>query len=589
MTHATSTLTRSSGAPRRLWRAAAAVLAAPAVILGAWAWTAFGGQVEQLRADERRRAESAVAAVARRWEQSVGEGGGVALRRGDGAWAPFIAVSTPASDGAAARIAMATMVEDAAAALPFFAHAVAQDGLGVRGHIAWARCLWQVGDRERAHSVVDALRGLRPATEAGVSAKFAAALLRAEWAAAAGDDSAAQELWTDLAQVRLRLGAAATLAGIAALEELAPPPDPVAVADLAAAARVAGAFDRGELQPPQVPRMLPDGSLLVPREDRRWDVWSSARVERVWGECIAGVAPQHLGFTFDSSSGAVALRAVQPGNRVVGVRPDGVPASERWGQLQGALLLAAGLAFVLGNGLLVRVVRREVRASRARAELLDLVSHELRTPLAALSLRTEMLAQGVVSPAKQADYHRSVHGDVQRLATLVERVLDAARAERIAVPAAQPVPVRTLVARGVRAARDATRLAGQRLSLQVPRDLPAVHADAEVLARALRNLLENAAKYCPAGSAIDVRAELRDGELRLTVADRGPGIPTGERERVFVPFQRGSTAPSSISGSGLGLALVQSAARQHGGQVEVEDREGGGAVFTLRLPAERGA
>jgi signal transduction histidine kinase len=120
----------------------------------------------------------------------------------------------------------------------------------------------------------------------------------------------------------------------------------------------------------------------------------------------------------------------------------------------------------------------------------------------------------------------------------------------------------------------------------VPRALPVLAADREVLARAVRNLLENAARHAPPGTTVDLRAMVVDGEVWLEVDDRGPGVPRAERRTILMPFVRGAAA-RAVPGSGLGLALVERAVRLHHGRVEVLDRAGGGASFRLRLPAPR--
>ncbi|MCA8974492.1 MAG: HAMP domain-containing histidine kinase, partial [Planctomycetes bacterium] len=239
---------------------------------------------------------------------------------------------------------------------------------------------------------------------------------------------------------------------------------------------------------------------------------------------------------------------------------------------------------VFGNLLLWRLARRELALVRLRRDFVDIVSHELRTPLTALSLKAEMLAHGDVPDARLPHYLRSMHGDVRRLTEQVERILDFGRLERGTRLQREIVPVRSFLARGLRAGRPALRLVGQQLEVEAPRSLPAIAADVEVLARALRNLLENAAKYAPHGSRVAVRAFASAGTVTVEVADTGPGVTPAERRAIFQPFVRASAASPDIQGSGLGLALVEAAAKAHGGKVDVRERAGGGAVFTLTLP-----
>jgi len=195
-----------------------------------------------------------------------------------------------------------------------------------------------------------------------------------------------------------------------------------------------------------------------------------------------------------------------------------------------------------------------------------------------------MLANGDVPAKRQTHYLQSLHVDVHRLTDQVERILDFGRLERGAPLHREVVPTRSIVAKGLRAGMPALRLVQQNLKVDVPRSLPALEADVEVLARALRNLLENAAKYAPKGSTVAVRAFANGNRVSVEIADTGPGVAQDERQAIFQPFVRASTATPDIQGSGLGLALVSAAAKAHGGSIEVRDREGGGAVFTLQLP-----
>jgi signal transduction histidine kinase len=174
---------------------------------------------------------------------------------------------------------------------------------------------------------------------------------------------------------------------------------------------------------------------------------------------------------------------------------------------------------------------------------------------------------------------------------MVHDVLDFARLERGRYRL-QPrrVPVRRLVATAVRASRDAVRLGGQRLLVAAPRGLPELCVDVEVLARALRNLIDNAAKQAPAGSVIELevagtgRGPERGNSVAFAVRDTGPGLGGVDVATLFEPFRKGTGA-----GSGLGLAIVDRAVRAHGGRVRVAERPGGGAEFRIDLPDTGGA
>ena len=131
-------------------------------------------------------------------------------------------------------------------------------------------------------------------------------------------------------------------------------------------------------------------------------------------------------------------------------------------------------------------------------------------------------------------------------------------------------------------------LAGRPVRVLLPEDLPLVHIDAVLIERVLANLLENAAKYTPAGSAIDIGARAAGEAIELWVDDHGPGLPKGREEELFKKFERGQKE-SATPGVGLGLAICRAIAQAHGGSITGGNRtategDSGGARFTLRLP-----
>jgi two-component system, OmpR family, sensor histidine kinase KdpD len=126
-------------------------------------------------------------------------------------------------------------------------------------------------------------------------------------------------------------------------------------------------------------------------------------------------------------------------------------------------------------------------------------------------------------------------------------------------------------------------LTAHRVEVGVLRDLPLVEFDATLIERVLYNLLENAGKYTPAGTVIAIAAEASAGQLFITVSDRGPGVPQGQREAIFEKFTRGSRE-SATPGVGLGLAISRAIVEAHRGKIWVEDNPGGGARFCFTLP-----
>jgi two-component system sensor histidine kinase KdpD len=125
-------------------------------------------------------------------------------------------------------------------------------------------------------------------------------------------------------------------------------------------------------------------------------------------------------------------------------------------------------------------------------------------------------------------------------------------------------------------------LAGRTVRASLPADLPLIPVDPVLLGQVLVNLLENAVKYTPAGTPIDLEAEAQPGVVLFTVADRGPGFVAGDEERVFERFYRAGQQGSG--GSGLGLAICRGIVEAHGGTITADQRPGGGARFRIRLP-----
>jgi signal transduction histidine kinase len=266
------------------------------------------------------------------------------------------------------------------------------------------------------------------------------------------------------------------------------------------------------------------------------------------------------------------------------------PAAALGGQLAAAddrlvwTLGAVGFVVLLGLLFAWRAVRAESRLATRKAEFVSAVSHELRTPLTSIRMYADMLKEGWVKDEQTAkDYFGLISAESERLTRLVNNVLDFSRIEKgrkdFEMRLGDPAPVVRDVA-GVLAPY--LREKGFELQLEVPERLPECAFDKDALTQILVNLIDNAVKY--GAREVRVEAEAIDGRVVLRVLDRGPGIPAEEQGRIFEPFSRGENA-GSVGGSGLGLALVHHYVDAHGGRIEVGDREGGGAVFALSLPA----
>jgi signal transduction histidine kinase len=203
----------------------------------------------------------------------------------------------------------------------------------------------------------------------------------------------------------------------------------------------------------------------------------------------------------------------------------------------------------------------------AQSRQLAFASHELRSPLARLRLSLELLGGDAALKERAAR-------DVGELDALIDELLEASRLETLGrLDRTEPVDLLGLVAE--EAARVGAAVGGEAALVQ---------GDPRLLRRLVRNLLDNARRHA-GGAGVEARVEGVGAGARLTVADRGPGVPSAERERIFEPFYRPPGAPETGAGYGLGLALVRQIARLHGGDACCRPREGGGTVFEATLGA----
>lgn len=229
-----------------------------------------------------------------------------------------------------------------------------------------------------------------------------------------------------------------------------------------------------------------------------------------------------------------------------------------------------------------RAAALRAEAEQLRSALLSSVSHDLRTPLATITgAATTLRDGGALEEATRRELVEAICDEAERLERLVRNLLDMTRLESGAVQLRREwVPLEEVVGGAL------TRLERQLDSRRVTTacgDVPLVSVDPVLLEQLFVNLVENAAKYTPPGSPIEITAA-RDGDaLVVEIADRGPGIAAGMEERVFERFRRG--APGGRPGVGLGLAISRAIAQAHGGALTVANRSGGGACFRLSLPA----
>ncbi len=233
-----------------------------------------------------------------------------------------------------------------------------------------------------------------------------------------------------------------------------------------------------------------------------------------------------------------------------------------------------------------RQAQLESEAERLKASLLSAVTHDLQTPLAAISGSAEslLLPDAANDPRTHDMLAQNIRDEAARLSRLLDNLLRLTRLESGAVRLRkEPTPLEEIV--GTALSRMEKSLAERPVTISLPEDLPMPPLDGLLMEQLLVNLLENVAKYAPAGSPVQIAAHRAGEAVELIVADRGPGIPPEALERVFEIFYRGP-GEKHPRGYGLGLAICRAVAVAHGGNIRAENRPKGGARFIVTLPLE---
>ena len=225
----------------------------------------------------------------------------------------------------------------------------------------------------------------------------------------------------------------------------------------------------------------------------------------------------------------------------------------------------------------------QMESERLRNSLLAALSHDLRTPLAALVATAEMLAasQPPLSP-RQHELAVGLSEKSLRMADMVTNLLDMARIQSGEIRLRlEWQSIEELIGSALKSAHAA--LAARPVSVRIDPGVSLVECDAVLIERVLVNLLENAGKFTPAGTPVEILVSAQDGELQVGVRDHGPGVAKGQEELIFEKFTRGN-AESATPGVGLGLAICRAIVEAHRGRIRVEPTPLQGATFTFSLP-----
>ena len=332
----------------------------------------------------------------------------------------------------------------------------------------------------------------------------------------------------------------------------------------------------------------PDGRL-APDEAAQFPMDVSELAVGQWVHEHGQVAGQGT----DTLPGASALYLPLTGSRgnvgVLGLRPQDPRPLQAPEQLHQLEAFASQTALAIERARLAEDAERaQVRAEteRLRNSLLSSVSHDLRTPLASITGAASTLLENEagLDAGTRRDLLETLHEEADRLNRLVQNLLEMTRLESGALQVqTEWHSVEEVV--GAALGRFGKALAQRPVTTRVPPELPLVPMDDVLIEQVLINLIDNALKYTPAESPIEVTAEDGGGAVLIEVADRGPGLRPGEERRIFEKFQRAEAGPT-VRGAGLGLAICRGIVHAHGGRIWAENRPGGGVTVRFTLPVK---
>jgi two-component system sensor histidine kinase KdpD len=297
---------------------------------------------------------------------------------------------------------------------------------------------------------------------------------------------------------------------------------------------------------------------------------------------------QRAGLSTDTLPGASALYLpLFTSSKTVGVLGILPPMPAMFDQEQIHILesFANQIAMAIERTLLVEEAQQallKAETESLRSTLLSSVSHDLRTPLAAITGSATALLQKNITLDKQGrqELVQTIFEEAEHLNQIIRNVLDMTRLEVKAISVQKEWQSLEEIV-GVVFNRLADKLNGRQVTTSIPIDLPLIPFDPLLIEQVIMNLLDNVIKYTPEGSPLELSAEIKGKDVVIELADRGPGIPLGDEERIFEKFVRGTAVGGGI---GLGLTICRSIINAHGGRIWAENRLGGGAVFRFTLP-----
>jgi two-component system sensor histidine kinase KdpD len=272
---------------------------------------------------------------------------------------------------------------------------------------------------------------------------------------------------------------------------------------------------------------------------------------------------------------------------VVGIRPKTVTESFDPDQFHYLEAFANQTAMAIERTFLAEETQRallKAETESLRNTLLSSISHDLRTPLSAITGAVSTLLQKDLAITKDSrvELLQTIHEEAEHLNRIMRNVLDMTRLESGAITLKKEwQSLEEMV--GMVLSRLAERLKEHPLTVNIPDDVPLVYCDGLLIGQVLTNLLENAVKYTPPGTPLELSVKVMAFDVVVELADRGPGILPGDEERIFEKFVRGHGVGRGV---GLGLTICRSIITAHGGIIWAQNRPEGGAVFRFTLPLE---
>jgi signal transduction histidine kinase len=257
--------------------------------------------------------------------------------------------------------------------------------------------------------------------------------------------------------------------------------------------------------------------------------------------------------------------------------------------LAGLLLAIFVVAIVLGGFLLMWQAHRNMTDARQKTSFVSNVSHELKTPLTSIRMYAELLAEGrIKNPEKKRHYLQVIVAESQRLTRLVNNVLHFSRLEQERKKYhIDEIDVVKFLLEILETHKLRFREAGLELKIDVPDNLIVVWTDRDAIEQVVLNLMDNALKYAAEGQDLLIRLEVCNGFCELQLMDRGPGVPSTHRAKIFEKFQRmDDSLTTRKPGSGLGLSIARRLMRDMGGDLIYRSRKEGGSCFVVLIPCQ---